>query len=488
MSNYKGVKVRLYERRGYAQGGLVEAAEAVRNGGRWGDEILIHVNPEEFAQMQQMWGEPTLNPHTGLPEYGFLSKLWKKIKKVVKAVAPIALNFIPGVGTALSAGLSAIGVGPKALPLATAIAKGAIGGGISGGGKGALIGAVTGGLGGGAGVASKLGLGQGALQTAFGDALTSGALTAAGGGKFGEGALMGGLSSLAFPALNNAMAKTELGQRLGMTQVPTLMSPNAGLEQLQEYEPLSARRVPTGPEINTLSDGMQEVVVNGSRSGGLPVVAPAGLSSPIAFKTDDVSVAANAIPTPDVGAVDPGPEPEQPNQSFLQKAFGYATKNPLQTATALMMLQGLGGDRPEVENPPMGSVPGQQPGFGDPLPEFKFSRQQVPSYQDYYTYGRRPETSFYVNNQQPTRMASGGLALLGDGGRSDMIDARLSEGEYVMDAETVALLGDGSTAAGAKKLDALRKNIRTHKGRALAKGKISPNAKVDAAAYMRGAK
>jgi hypothetical protein len=77
-------------------------------------------------------------------------------------------------------------------------------------------------------------------------------------------------------------------------------------------------------------------------------------------------------------------------------------------------------------------------------------------------------------------MADGGLTRLAQGagsGRADTIDARLSDGEYVMDAETVALLGDGSTTAGASVLDKLRENIRRHKGRALVAGKISPNAK-----------
>jgi len=38
--------------------------------------------------------------------------------------------------------------------------------------------------------------------------------------------------------------------------------------------------------------------------------------------------------------------------------------------------------------------------------------------------------------------------------------ARLSSGEFVFDAATVAALGDGNNAAGAKKLDGLRKAIR----------------------------
>lgn len=62
-------------------------------------------------------------------------------------------------------------------------------------------------------------------------------------------------------------------------------------------------------------------------------------------------------------------------------------------------------------------------------------------------------------------------------GRSDEIPARLSDGEYVMDAETVAMLGDGSTDAGAKKLDQMRARLRAHKGKKLARGKFSDNAK-----------
>ena len=36
----------------------------------------------------------------------------------------------------------------------------------------------------------------------------------------------------------------------------------------------------------------------------------------------------------------------------------------------------------------------------------------------------------------------------------------LSDGEYVIDAPTVAALGDGSTAAGARRLDKFRKAVR----------------------------
>lgn len=85
------------------------------------------------------------------------------------------------------------------------------------------------------------------------------------------------------------------------------------------------------------------------------------------------------------------------------------------------------------------------------------------------------------DRKTPTQFVSHGT---GAGGREDNIDAKLSENEYVIDAETVALLGDGSPEAGAKKLDAMRQGIRRHKGKALAAGKISPDAHPGALHYL----
>lgn len=69
------------------------------------------------------------------------------------------------------------------------------------------------------------------------------------------------------------------------------------------------------------------------------------------------------------------------------------------------------------------------------------------------------------------------LAKGGGSGRDDLIPAKLSDGEYVMDAETVALLGDGSTDEGSRRLDSMRAKIRQHKGKSMARGKFSANAK-----------
>lgn len=77
-----------------------------------------------------------------------------------------------------------------------------------------------------------------------------------------------------------------------------------------------------------------------------------------------------------------------------------------------------------------------------------------------------------------------GLVLGETGGQEDAVNARIADGEYIFDADTVSALGDGNTIAGAKKLDAMREEIRRHKRSAPA-SKIPPKAK-NAKSYMNG--
>ena len=94
----------------------------------------FNINPEEAVVGA---GIASLNPQTGLEQFGFFKKLGKKLKKVAKKIAPIAgplANFIPGVGPVLAGAIGA----------ATNVAagkglKGAITGGLSGFGTGKLF-------------------------------------------------------------------------------------------------------------------------------------------------------------------------------------------------------------------------------------------------------------------------------------------------------------------------------------------------------------
>jgi len=105
---------------------------------------------------------------------------------------------------------------------------------------------------------------------------------------------------------------------------------------------------------------------------------------------------------------------------------------------------------------------------------------------------RNGESTFFSNNRIPSYFAQGGrtgplqscncgggaigYVKGGSPGQADKINAKVSDGEYVMDADVVSALGDGNNEAGAAKLDSMRKGIREHKRSAPAT-KIPPKAK-----------
>ena len=81
------------------------------------------IDPNQFLVGN---GSMDLNPLTGLPEFGFLSKIWKKAKKIVKKVAPIAVNFIPGVGPLAKAALTTVAGKASGLSTKEALLGGAL--------------------------------------------------------------------------------------------------------------------------------------------------------------------------------------------------------------------------------------------------------------------------------------------------------------------------------------------------------------------------
>lgn len=466
------IAVRLYAAQpklAFAKGGLAQAARAVRNAGQFEDEILVHLSPDEFQQLKDQWGEPEINPATGMPQYSRLSKAFKKVGKVLKkvvknplfqAIAPMALNFlVPGLGVAVGSALGASG------STAAMLGKAVIGAGIGGAGggtKGALAGLIGGGLQGGAGGALGKAVGlSGKTANVLGTSALSGLSSKIQGGDFGAGAFQGALGSLA---------------------------PGAD----------TAKTPPPGG-----TPGINGAIVQGDTSLGIPdmrVPPP----SPLSVATPSILDSIKAAPG---------------------KIIDWTKANPGKAALGALAISQMAKGSGE-QGPPESARP---EGWDSPLPDYNFDRAAAPSRSadSYYSYGEAPEQVWFDRNDlgadqdpaafQPlvqqdnfetpsskwlkmkTGKSRGGMAEGGGGalsnipkyvrentgahGRADNIDAKLSEGEYVIDSETVALLGDGSTDAGAKKLDDMRKKIRAHKGRALAKGRISPNAK-GALAYL----
>ena len=139
------------------------------------------------------------------------------------------------------------------------------------------------------------------------------------------------------------------------------------------------------------------------------------------------------------------------------------------------------------------------------LPTAQFNRAANPYVGNWYTYGQAPSSGgFYTGNQLPSPSSvsnlgpqahggavHGGGALAGvsryvkgpGDGTSDDINAKLSDGEYVVPAHVVAALGNGSSDAGARKLDRLQSNVRKRVGKQMA-GNEHPKPANDPEDYM----
>lgn len=174
---------------------LREAAQSVRAAGQGGDNILAHINSEEARHLARKFGGD-VNPHTGLPQFGFFKKVKKTVKKVGKSVGKVASKAAPIVGAfnpVLGAALGAGGALARGKGLSSAI-KGGIGGGLGGlalGGAGSLL---AGAMGGGTAAAGASPGWASMLSGAFGGAPNGGGNGGDNGGGFGwTDALMNGL-------------------------------------------------------------------------------------------------------------------------------------------------------------------------------------------------------------------------------------------------------------------------------------------------------
>jgi hypothetical protein len=481
---------------GYARGGLRVAGRRLQSAGRGGDSMLAHINPREAEMLRRMGGAGTVNPNTGLQEY-------KSVKKILGVVAPIALSFIaPGLGTAIGAALGASGVA------AAAIGGAVIGGataGLTGGNvvKGAAFGALGSGLSGATGSAINkgvgLGLGQGA-QNVLGGAVLGGSLGAATGQGFGKGALMGGAGQLA----GNLAAGNTFGGGLGAGV--TSGGQTFGNMLTAGYDPKTAA---IGGGLAGLTSGLRykpsDAVVQSMQapeSEFAPApTTPVDVSKPPGFLDQilkggpfDTGAETGAPPT-ETGA--PPTETAGPLSGLVKKAIV-----PLALAGGASLIS----SRPADVEQAIGTLPPEQKEyFNRPSVVWDWQRMQNDANAQnmslsQYMASYWPQVTSGSYNKPPA-MAMGGVYARGGAGplgavarlargagtgREDTINARLSDGEYVIDAETVAMLGDGSTKAGAKRLDEMRSALRKHKGGALAKGKFSPNAK-SPLAYLKGA-
>ena len=429
-----------------ARGGLTDLARMGRNG----DTMLAHITPREAEILRMRGGAGTINPITGMPEF-FLKKLFK-------AVLPFAINFIaPGLGTAIGTALGATGATAAALGSAVI---GGVSSGLTGGNvlQGALMGGLGGGLGGitGGAVSNALGLGLGPMGQSI---LGSGLLGAGAGLATGQGALKGALQGVAGGAL---------GQMAGGMPGDTAFQ----------------QALKSG--IGTFGQGITAGYDPKTAAG---MGALTGLAAGIQYKPSQVAVdKVKSEPSFWEKALSGGPlDSTKTETTEGGSSFGALGK----LALAGSVLSGLAGAPPEVKQAVSALSPSQQEYFNRPTVQWDWNQMQRDASASGMSLSQYMAQNWdkvsrgqYAMGQPEVAMAMGGplgqvarFARGAGSGRDDTINARLSDGEYVMDAETVAMLGDGSSKEGARRLDQMRESLRSHKGKALAKGKFSPDAK-----------
>ena len=466
-----------------AQGGLASAAQHIQAAGRGGDTMLAHINPREAAMLKNMGASGSINPRTGLREFGWN---WKSM---IKTLLPAAIGvFAPAVGNYLGSA-AGFGLGKVGQIAGTALAAGAVGAGaaaLTGDNilKGGLQSGVLGGLN--AGLGSEIGklaeIKNPIAASAFGGALIGGGMNALTNEDIMKGALQGGIGgalSGAGPQLANKFA----------TGSPNLGS---GIS--------TAARV--GGNMLTAGYEPGQAITSGALAGLAKGVwdknSPADQAVQQTADENSGQLAKDTLGQPSTNVVKPAGD----------KSMDWGTIGLLGIGgvAAASMLGGSDKVQQAIVSSPKLSTE-QQQYYNQPSTTLDYNAMAIDAAkvgQDIGTFAalnygqgldkyRIVKTSANPNAPEPVLKAQGGLSRIaylaqGSGsGRDDTIDARLSDGEYVIDAETVALLGDGSTKAGAAKLDKMRAELRKQKGKKLAKGEFSTAAK-SPLDYMRGAR
>jgi len=440
----------------YAQGG-----EAY---GRGGDSMLVHMNPREVAGLQALarsnGTSMTINPNTGYPE-AF------NLKALLPALIGLGLNaFAPGVGSAVG----------QALGTSSAVGTGVAVGGATALGTGSLKKGIMAGLGayGGAGLGEGL-AGSGLAGT---PPPTPGM----------EGVAGSGLSTTpppTDPSLVGNQYSLSSGNPSGFNADPTdplFKSTSRSLTTPTNFTDLgtgvpSTSAFPPQPEIYKMgvSPGGSGATVSPSTT--MSSVTKPGLTTGQAFKYGSAALTPAMQPepfeppkstamirpfdfeyNPQTGAYD-RPAGDTSEAAYFKPTF--TARDPYLAAAGGLMdsMRSVDFDKEDNYYAAGGLTAFKQGG----RPK---SRPLVG--EDYYRFMGRDDTMLGTVEKN---FAEGGTPRFLSGGGDGMSDdipavigdkqpARLADGEFVIPADVVSHLGNGSSKAGAKRLYEMMADIR----------------------------
>jgi hypothetical protein len=416
------------------------------------------LEPEQFMVGSEM---VAINPNTGVQEFGFFKKLFKKIKKVVKKAAPLLLAAaLPGVGTFLAAKGGMLGMLGKGIGTLTAGKAGLLGtsaaldaafkGGnlrdvMKAGATGAAVGGIT------QGISNQITGKSGGYFTPATpapnptvDAINQGrqqaAVSTAKGKQVADAS--GATGTMTDATSFDQAVKEQVGGNMGTS--PTVgTAPTSGSGGITDLPPSTQlqgdiRNVRLGdgatlsdlPSTENLYPSPTEVVF----PGGGPRIGP-------------------TVQAAEAGTLGPAPSP-----GFFEKIATEFKENPLPAIGTALSTASLAAPLfMEQEMPEQSSMSLNQEELAALLNQGDILNYQGRPIQGMYY---NPETeSFqdvpYVQSSGIMTAAHGGHIMGPGTGTSDSIPAYLSDGEFVMTADAVKGAGDGSRKKGAAKMYAM---------------------------------
>jgi hypothetical protein len=439
------------------------------------------MSPREVRGLEQLakikGGALTTNPETGLPEAGFLEDILPMV------AAGAAIYFTAGAAAPMLVGA---GMGPTSAAILAGAGSGAlIGGGsaaIQGGdvGQAALMGGLTGAVGG--GISSALG---GAAPVPGTDAAgavsqTAGTSAAAANAPVAQATQVGTQAIGVNPATGAVIDPLATGAgATGGAQMPMAGAPqfgqfNAGANPAYGNAPMGVEGLTGAPQAGQYAANLPPPTdPNASWWSKQTPMAKAGYSTLGAGLVAGLNAPPNVAGGPgeedyssSLQRISPNfraQEPVQPNPYYRSRYPTYAAQG------GLMDAYQAGG--PVERMSQMNTALNPQGGL---YPQGMIDKTQ------YALPTQRPTSMEVVDAGAQRMFARGGIADLGgysDGGRmlkgpgdgmSDSIPgviankqpARLADGEFVVPADVVSHLGNGSTDAGAKRLYAMMDKVR----------------------------
>jgi hypothetical protein len=443
----------------YAQGGqahgLKSIAQEMQQMGRGGDTMLAHINPQEAALLKRLGGSGTINPATGLPEFLKL-KSFNPVKIVKKGLSALDDAILQPITGAIQDVVQEVA---KATGPVGQAAAAYFGGPI--------------------GAAAYAGL-AGEDGFNFKRGLLAGAMT------YGAQNLAGGLSDAGAPPVPDPTVVTppiELGlagtdavasevARTGLTEpgLGALDRFAAGAGNMYDKAVTGVGNAfESATDPNYYADKFASIpdkLTNmGSGISNLTSSDPAIRSAAMdAFKASGATMTNTALPmymgytgTLALDEMDKfKKEQDLENERIAaeQAEFDARINKGRESSIAAMNA-----------NPYMYAAGGDVPGFG--IKALANKPEQ---------YGG--ETSTYAAGGQPRYLSGGG------DGMSDSIPAtingnqpaRLADGEFVIPADVVSHLGNGSSKAGAKQLYSMMDKVRSARTGTKKQGRqINPN-------------